>query len=159
MPAVTTVTVASASVKTTDIDYVSISQTWNYSKRKLHKRAKLGTVIIHCSYPAALHSVLGQILNLRCSMCAVSTKLTVIQTWCTVAFEKLGINFSFLCLQLKEWKRKNWLKRTNNLIGHLHQEVTWSMLPLNNELEYCWCQKLTEHIKIILHPKFERKRI
>ena len=23
----------------------------------------------------------------------------------------------------------------------------------------CWCQKLTEYIKIILHPKFERKRI
>ena len=33
------------------------------------------------------------------------------------------------------------------------------MLPLNNELESCWCQKLTELIKIILHPKFERKRI
>ena len=28
------------------------------------------------------------------------------------------------------------------------------MLPLNNELESCWCKKLTEHIKIILHPKF-----
>ena len=33
------------------------------------------------------------------------------------------------------------------------------MLPLNNELESYWCQKLTEHIKIILHPKYERKRI
>ena len=33
------------------------------------------------------------------------------------------------------------------------------MLPLNNELESCWCQKLLEHTKIILHPKFERKRI
>ena len=35
------------------------------------------------------------------------------------------------------------------------------MLPLNNELESCWCQKLTEHIKIniILHLHFERKRI
>ena len=30
------------------------------------------------------------------------------------------------------------------------------MLPLNDELESCWCQKLTEHIKIILQPKFER---
>ena len=29
----------------------------------------------------------------------------------------------------------------------------------NNELESCWCQKLTEHIKIILHLKFEKKRI
>ena len=35
-------------------------------------------------------------------------------------------------------------------IGHLHKEVTWPMLPLNNELESCWCQKLTELIKIIL---------
>ena len=26
------------------------------------------------------------------------------------------------------------------------------------ELESCWCQKLREGIKIILHPKFERKR-
>ena len=33
------------------------------------------------------------------------------------------------------------------------------MLPLNNELESCWCQKLTVPIKIILHPKFERKRM
>ena len=33
------------------------------------------------------------------------------------------------------------------------------MFHLNNELESCWCQKLTEHIKIILHPKFEGKRI
>ena len=35
----------------------------------------------------------------------------------------------------------------------------WPMVPLNNELESCWCQQLTEHITIILHPKFERKRI
>ena len=33
------------------------------------------------------------------------------------------------------------------------------MLALNNEVESCWCQKLLEHTKIILHPKFERKRI
>ena len=33
------------------------------------------------------------------------------------------------------------------------------MLPLNNELESCWCKKLTEHIKIISQLKFERKRI
>ena len=32
------------------------------------------------------------------------------------------------------------------------------MLPLNNELESWWCQKLTEHLKCILHPKFERIR-
>ena len=32
------------------------------------------------------------------------------------------------------------------------------MLPLNNELESCWCQKLTEHLKCILHPKFETIR-
>ena len=32
------------------------------------------------------------------------------------------------------------------------------MLPLKKELESCWCQKLTEHIKCILHPKFERIR-
>ena len=30
------------------------------------------------------------------------------------------------------------------------------MLPLSNELKSS--QKLTEHIKIILHPKFKRKR-
>ena len=29
----------------------------------------------------------------------------------------------------------------------------------NNNLESWWCQKLMERIKIILHPKFERKRI
>ena len=28
------------------------------------------------------------------------------------------------------------------------------MLPLKNELESCWCEKLLEHTKIILHPKF-----
>ena len=44
-------------------------------------------------------------------------------------------------------------------IGHRHKEVTWPMLPLNNELESCWCQKLTELIKIILPAKFERKLI
>ena len=33
------------------------------------------------------------------------------------------------------------------------------MLPLNNKLESCWCQKLTERIKSISHSKFERKRI
>ena len=27
------------------------------------------------------------------------------------------------------------------------------MLPLNNELESCWCQKLTEHTKIIFTPE------
>ena len=32
-------------------------------------------------------------------------------------------------------------------------------VSLNNELESCWCQKSTEHIKIILHPKFEMERI
>ena len=32
------------------------------------------------------------------------------------------------------------------------------MLPLNNELESWWCQKLTEHLKCILHPKVERIR-
>ena len=32
------------------------------------------------------------------------------------------------------------------------------MLLLNNELESCRSQKLTEHIKCTLHPKFERKR-
>ena len=32
------------------------------------------------------------------------------------------------------------------------------MFPLNNELESCWCQKSTEHIKIILQPKFEMER-
>ena len=42
-----------------------------------------------------------------------------------------------------------------SLIGHLHEEVTWSMLHSNNELESCWCQKLTERMKIILQPKFE----
>ena len=38
----------------------------------------------------------------------------------------------------------------------------WPMLPLNNELESCWCQKLTEHVKIIIQQpelKFESKRI
>ena len=29
------------------------------------------------------------------------------------------------------------------------------MLPLNNDLESCRYLKLTEHIKITLHPKFE----
>ena len=33
------------------------------------------------------------------------------------------------------------------------------MLPLNNGLEPFLCQKLTEHITTILHPKFERKSI
>ena len=33
------------------------------------------------------------------------------------------------------------------------------MFPLNNELESCWRQKLTEHVKIILYLKVERKRI
>ena len=33
------------------------------------------------------------------------------------------------------------------------------MLPLNSDLESCWWQKLTGRTKIILHPKFERKRI
>ena len=46
-----------------------------------------------------------------------------------------------------------------SMIAHLHYEVTWPMLPLNNELESCWCQKSTERIKIILHPKFEMERI
>ena len=31
--------------------------------------------------------------------------------------------------------------------GHLRQEVTWPMLPLKNDLESCWWQKLTERIK------------
>ena len=33
------------------------------------------------------------------------------------------------------------------------------MLPLNNELESCLYEKFTEHIKVILHLKFERKSI
>ena len=33
------------------------------------------------------------------------------------------------------------------------------MLPLNDALESCRCQKLTEHIEIILLPKLEWKRI
>ena len=40
-----------------------------------------------------------------------------------------------------------------SLIGNLHQEVTWSMLHSNNELESCWCQKLTEkmHLREIFY--------
>ena len=45
------------------------------------------------------------------------------------------------------------LKKYGAKIGHLHEEVTWPMLRLNHELESCWSQKLTEHIKIIQHPK------
>ena len=37
------------------------------------------------------------------------------------------------------------------------QKVMWPMLPLNSDLECCSCQKLSKHVKIILHPKFERK--
>ena len=42
-------------------------------------------------------------------------------------------------------------KPNNNRPLALRVHVT--MLPLNNELESGWCQKLTEHIEIILHPK------
>ena len=33
------------------------------------------------------------------------------------------------------------------------------MFPLNNELESCWYQKLTDQTKIILYPKLEGKHI
>ena len=33
------------------------------------------------------------------------------------------------------------------------------MLPLNNELESCLYEKFTEHIKVIVHLKFEKKSI
>ena len=33
------------------------------------------------------------------------------------------------------------------------------MLPFNNELESCWCQKLLKHTKIILHPKWEETHL
>ena len=46
LPAETIATRASASVKITDIDHVfNKPDIMNYSKRKLHKRAKLGTVV------------------------------------------------------------------------------------------------------------------
>ena len=74
------------------------------------------------------------------------------------------------CLEMGN--HKWWInKLLNNVSGEKDSPIMFYNRPLalrghttnasfkQSCLESCWWQKLTEHIKIVLHPKFKRKHI